>query len=152
MGMTGEYTIKINGEDAFAFKNLITDEGLGVMLRAATQSGESAPVWHLGLKGPGDPSRQDSAASHGWQELTAYQGSTRLPVGITIDGLSGRAQGATFLVTGEMTVYGAFLASAPGRGSAQGKLLSVGDFPAMRVLYAGDRLEISYVFTVGRPS
>lgn len=150
MGL-GEYTIKINGEETFVFQNLITDEGLGVMLRAATQSGESAPLWHLGLKGPGDPSVKDTAAAHGWQELTAYQGSTRLPVTIALEGLTGKTESATFFVTGEMTVYGAFLASAPARRGSDGVLLSVGDFPSPRVLYAGDRLELSYRFTVGRP-
>lgn len=150
MGMKGMYEarlVRATGEvESGVFMNLITNEGIGAMLRAA-MTDDGGLKWFLGLKGAGDPDALDRAASHaGWAELDGYDGPGRLPVSVGVQGMSATTSVVTFFFNAAMTVHGAFLHSSSQRGGTGGVLFSVGNFASPRVVYPGDRLELSYTF------
>lgn len=157
MGIIGTYSLRIervNGDkEQLVFSNLVTDEGLALLVKLLVVPGTTAPQWFLGLKGVGVPTNSDTAGSHPtWAEVTGYDGATRPAASVSLeaDGMAGRVAPITFEITEEMQVYGAFLSSSAGKMTGSGRLLSVGNFPSRRSLFPGDKLSVGYRFSQSR--
>ena len=136
--------------------NLVVNEGLKDLNdKYFSGSGYSA-TWYLGLVNASpSPSYAagDTLATHaGWVETTDYSGNRKA---VTFGAasladpsvISNTAVPSQFLMTGTVTVAGAFLCSAA--TGTSGVLFSVSSFqaPGNRAMVSGDTLVVTYQFS-----
>lgn len=120
------------------------NHALGVVLKQETQ----VPQWYVGLfEGDFTPGPNTTAANlpAAAQECVAYTEAARVPLvtGPVVAGAtSNSANLAEFNFTAERTVRGAFIVSAPAKGSTAGILLAVSRFPSPRVMAPNSTLRV----------
>lgn len=134
--------------------NLIPIQGLNYIIEAALRQGAAFPAIYVGLfEGnyvpvPGDTMAAFPAAA---TELTAYAEATRQVVTLSpAAGGVAESSAAKATITGNTNgkqAQGAFISSAPTKGSTTGVLLSVVRFPSPKPLDAGTVLRITCGFS-----
>lgn len=127
-----------NGKVVWAekFDNLIVLAGRNKYLDATLKTGLTSPAWFVGLvTGPGSGNTYaaaDTMASHaGWNEFTNYSQGTRqafTPGTIANGAVDNAAARASFTITMNGTVAGAFMVDNNTKGGSTGTLLGVGNF------------------------
>lgn len=123
---------------AASARNRVPTEGLNAIAEAFFKAGGVPSALHIGLwTGAHVPDGTETAATllSVVTEVTAYDGSTRkafLPGAVANGGLSNAADVATFNFNADASVNGAFISTAPAKGSGAGQLLSLVRFPAVR--------------------
>lgn len=131
------------------FDNLVVTEGLNKYLDATIVTGLAAPAWYIGLKDTGAMNAADTlAVPVNWTELTNYSGNrkTYVPGAISGGSVNNSASKASFAITGDDTVYGAFMCSVA-TGTA-GTLLGGDDFGTPRAVLIGDTLNVQVTLTI----
>ena len=134
------------------FDNIVVNEGLNHLLDSALAGQTQITSWYVGLKGNGIPAATDSMASHGtWSEDQNYSEANRqawTPNGAASgQSVSNSSAKATFSISANTTIYGAFLASNSTKGGTSGKLYAAGNFASSKTLGAGDQLLVTATFT-----
>jgi hypothetical protein len=128
------------------YKNLITTEGLNLLLTRSFKTVPADVNWYVGLKGAGTVAAGDTMASHaGWAEVTGYAESTRpafTPGTVASGAVSNSASKAAFTANASVTAAGAFLATNSTKGGTTGSLYGVGNFTTSRALESGDTLSV----------
>lgn len=130
------------------FDNLVTTAGLNALLDNTFTAAASGVNWYVGLvTGPGSGTTfaaGDTLASHaGWTEATPYSGNR--PAWTRNGAASGGAMSnssskASFAITANATIAGAFLCSV--NTGTSGILYGEGDFAADRAVLIGDTLNV----------
>lgn len=127
---------------------MIVNEGLNYIL-GVTLSDEAQDATHyVGLKGTGAVAAGNTLASHApWSEVTTYTGDRKAWTegGASSQSISNTGNAASFAITGDCSVYGAFIC-VPATGSAQ-ELICAVDFSSSRTLANGDTLNVTYTLT-----
>lgn len=129
-----------------AYKNLITTEGLNLLITRSFKTVAPDVNWFVGLKGAGTIAAGDTMASHaGWAEVTGYSEATRpafTPGTVASGAVSNSASKAVFTANASVTAAGAFLTTNSAKGGASGSLYGVGNFTTSRALESGDTLSV----------
>lgn len=134
-------------------KNLIPTDGREYMADVLFGGATRASSWYVGLVGDQNytPAMSDTAAflAANAGEITAY-GAQRNEFLADLNGSSwgNISSPVTITATGEITVYGAFLASTQSFNSAVGTILSTVKAPSPKVLATGESLDITAVITL----
>lgn len=156
----GMYEHDVNGLDLQFSPNLVPTEGLNHLLSVACNGGTAVATWYLGLySGNVSPASTWTAANvaSNATEITStsegYSGSTRkefteaAPSGGAISNTASKAA-FTIATATQLSVYGAFLASASARGATTGTLLSATKFASQRLLNDADVFNLGYTLTL----
>lgn len=127
--------------------NIVTNAGLNHILDVVLHAQAQTTVWYVGLKATGAVAAGDTLPSHaGWAEATEYAGTRKEFVEATAaQQMSNTAAPATFAISTDVTVAGAFLASTD--AGTTGTLLCAVDFASEKVASSGDSLSVSYTIT-----
>lgn len=141
-----------NGEIVWTekFDNIVVTAGLNKYLDATLKTGLATPLWYVGLKDTGTPDPGDTMANHAtWAEIDNYTGDRQAwtPGVISAGSVSNTGAKAVFPVSGDDTLYGAFLCDAATGSGAGVTLLGVGDFLAPRPTLTGDTLNVTVTCT-----
>lgn len=136
------------------FYNLVTTAGRNKLLDACFKTGEAANQWFVGLVDNASftgYTALDTMASHaGWLDNTSYSNGTRpayvasAPSGGSMDNIASRA---VFNINASATIRGAFLTDSSVVGGAVGTLYGEGDFTLVRIITAGDTINIGITLT-----
>jgi hypothetical protein len=141
-----------------AAKNLVVNTGLQDMNNRYFAGSGYTAAWYLGLvTGPGANntySATDTLDTHaGWVENTSYSGNRKacsFGAATLADpsNINNASSAASFTMTGNATIAGAFLANVA-TGNA-GVLFSVSNFvaPGDRTVVSGDVLNVTYQFNL----
>lgn len=132
------------------FDNIVVTAGLNKYLDATLKTGLASPLWYVGLKDTGTPDPTDTMASHStWTEIDNYTGDRQAwtPGTISAGSVSNTSSKATFPISSDDTIYGAFLCDAATGNGAGVTLLGVGDFIAPRATLTGDTLSVTVTCT-----
>ena len=131
------------------FDNLVVTAGRNKYLDATIKTGLTGPAWYVGLKGTGTPAAADTMASHAtWAEINPYTGNRPAFTAGTIasGSVDNSAAKASYTITADLTVYGAFMADTA--TGATGTLLGAGDFAASRAVLTGDTLNVQITCSI----
>ena len=128
------------------YDNLITTEGLNLLITRSFKTVPADVNWYVGLKGTGSPAAGDTMASHaGWSEITPYSNANRptfTPGTVASGSVDNSASKAVFNVNASATVFGAFMSTNNTKGGTTGSLYGVGDFGTSRAVENGDTLNV----------
>jgi hypothetical protein len=145
-------------------KNLTTNVGRQSMNTEFFTGSNYTAAWYIGLvNNTPTPTYDvtDTMASHaGWVETIAYSGSDRATAdfgtatsanpSVIANTVASGGTVATFLITGTVTIDGAFLTSTEDNQTNTGILFSVAAFeaPGDRSVVNGDTLNVTYQFSL----
>ena len=124
--------------------NLVVNQGLNDLLDKYFKGSTYTASHYVGLKGAGTVVAGDTLASHGgWSEVTAFSGNRKA---LTLGSVSGQsvsntASKATFEITGNATVAGAFVTDQ--ETGTSGILYGAANFSSSRSVEDGDTLEVT---------
>lgn len=128
--------------------NLVTNQGLDDILSKYFKGSSYTAAFYVGLKGTGSAIAGDTLASHsGWSEINPYSGNRP---SLTLGSVSGQsvdnsASKASFTITSDTTVYGAFVANAA--SGTTGVLYGAADFGSARAVLTDDVLNVTITLT-----
>lgn len=143
--------------DSEVVHNLVPSEGIEYILRGALLSGTPITAWNVGLfQGDYMPDADVTGASVAVdsEECNAYTvgGNATIRAGWTGAYAAGTADNsasrAEFTMTGDVQVFGAFLASNGTKGASTGTLLSIARFASPKNLETTDILRITAGITL----
>lgn len=132
-------------------RNLIPDEGLAYLQRAALLAGVQHSEWFMAAftnnytPGPGDTAANFPIAAG---EFTAYEGSSRPQVvlnEIAAGAVGNLVSPIVMRATEAVTLYGGFITSASGKGASSGVLISAVRFDSPKPMSAGAEITITAV-------
>lgn len=133
-----------------SISNLVTTAGKNDLLTQYFKGAGYTASWSVGLidnAGFTVVAVTDTAASHpGWAEWTAYSAGTRpaLVLGAAANGsINNGASTASFTMTGNGSVNGAFVATSSAKGGTGGVLYSAGSFAQPNPVLAGYILAVT---------
>jgi hypothetical protein len=138
--------------DEWETHNLIVNQGLDHILGVEFTGVTQITSWYLApFAGNYSPVATDTAStiSANATESTAYTSSTR----VAYTGVEGSqactnsAAPATFTFNASASLYGAFLVSAPTKGSTSGTLFAAAQFNSLKSVSSGDQLIVTYGFS-----
>lgn len=127
---------------------VFTTLGFNYILSASFKNASQYPTFYLGLyTGNYQPVEGDTMASllSNTTEVTAYEGTTRLALVLGTPanaGVDNQGNIAEFVGTGNVTVNGAFVATAAGKGATTGLLVGAMLFPSPELLKTGSKLQL----------
>lgn len=138
------------------FSGLVVNVGLTKLMDACFKTGYGAPAWYVGLvdgSGAVSVSAGDTMLSHaGWSENAAYSEANRqaLTLGSITDGaVDNVASLATFTISADGNLAGAFVVNDSTKSGTSGTLYDVGQFvDGVRAVHNNDTLEISCTLSV----
>ena len=134
------------------YQNLITTEGLNLLLTRSFKTIPGDVNWYIGLKGTGSPAAGDTMASHGgWSEITPYSDSTRpafTPGTVASGSVDNSAAKGVFNINATSTVYGMFLSTNSTKSGTSGSLYGVGDFASSRAVINTDTISVQVTLSV----
>jgi len=140
-----------------SFSGLVVNEGLTTLIDYTLKSGSGGvPAWYVSLldgSGPAAVNPTDVMSSHaGWTENTDYSEATRvaLVLGTIVNGaVDNVASLASFTISANGNLAGAFITSSSVKGGGAGKLYDAGGFiDGVRPVRTNDTLEISATLSV----
>lgn len=137
--------------DHLVHPNTVTNAGLNLLLDQTFSAVPAGTTWHLGLRGNGEQTPEDTYATKAWEEFTGYAGDRKpWTHAAASEGRIVSSSRASFAVQGgESIVRGAFLTDAATKGSA-GRLFMVASFGRALILYPGDTVDVEYDLRLGR--
>lgn len=151
----GRYTLTATRGDALLWHtwhdNFVTDAGLSYLAGVGLAGVVPFAAWYIGLKGGyQDALSSETLATKAWPEVNPGSGSrvAWTPTSLVPGALSNEATGAVITFGLDADVSGVFLASGPVIGNTTDLLFSVADWLTEQPLQSGDRLTISYVFSL----
>lgn len=138
------------------FHNIVVLEARNKILDLVFKAGATPGVaWYIGLIdniGFTGFVPADTMASHsGWTELSAYMGTTRQPfnggsiAGGTLDNLASKA---SFVISLNGSIKGAFLTTDGAKGGTTGFLYGEGSLASPRIVTEGDTVIVSVTVSV----
>ena len=132
-------------------RNMSTLEGMTCLFDVGFDGGTQEPAWHLGLisnSGFVEVAEDDTMASHGWTEATAYSGDRPqwTPLAIAA-GIATNSSNVVYIFTGAAVLKGIFVVSVATKGGTTGVLWATALFGATRTLAAGNGLRVTYTVT-----
>ena len=134
------------------YDNLVTTEGLNLLLTRGFKTVPGDVNWYIGLKGTGSPAAGDTMASHGgWSEITPYSDSTRpafTPGTVASGSVDNSAAKGVFNINATSTVYGAFFSTNSTKSGTSGSLYGVGDFSSSRAVINTDTISVQITLTL----
>jgi hypothetical protein len=126
------------------YHNLVVTVGRNALLDNTFNAAAGSVAWYVGLKGTGTPAAADTLASHAtWSEVNPYSGNRPAwtkNAAASAGAMSNSSSKASFTINADLSVYGAFLASAA--SGTSGTLFGAGDFTAPRAVISGDSLSV----------
>ncbi|MCL4848762.1 MAG: hypothetical protein KJ066_19610 [Acidobacteria bacterium] len=131
------------------FPNLVVTEGRNALLNGTFDAPAGSVAWYVGLVTDGGSNSYaagDTLASHaGWAEATGYTGNRKVWTkngSASAGSMSNSSSPASFAITANASIAGAFLASA--ETGTVGTLYGVGAFTAgTRAVQNGDTLNVT---------
>lgn len=156
----GQYFHSVNGKDEQVDDNLIPAEGILYLLGAGLGGVTAITTWYLALSnGASTPAANWTAANFAANagEVTSqtegYSGANRpawTPTAAAAGSISSQTARSSFSIvtTSSISVTGAALLSAQGRGATTGTLASASRFSSSRTLNNGDTFELGYAVTL----
>ena len=153
--LAGRYHAELRREgkliDEWDFDNVITNQGLVVMLNMMFAGGSVVSNWYLALFANNyTPTASDTASSiiSNAGEFTSYSGGARPAftpaAATTTPSINNSASQASYTFTGSGTLVGGFLISSATPGSNSGVLYSAAQFGASKSVASTDQLSITY--------
>lgn len=135
--------------------NGITSEGLTHALSVILGGGSQNASWYASLidsAGFEALSQSDVMASHaGWAENSLYQGSGRVALATltAANALLLNTSPMAFVLTADVSARGVFITSGSAKGGTSGVLWCTALFPTIRVMRAGQTLNVTYRLRAG---
>jgi len=128
--------------------NLVTNEGLNDLLNVYYKGAAAPGAFYIGLTNASPNfAATDTMSSHaGWTENTSYSETTRPQCNfgsVSGQSVSNSASPATFSISANTTIGGAFLTTNNTKGGTSGRLIGGAAFSANRSLQSGDTLTIT---------
>lgn len=152
----GEYFDRVNGGEWHRTQNLITNEGIALILNVALGKTPKPAAYYIALfSGQAQPQNTwtaanfASAASEIVSTSEGYEGATRPEWtsantnGNTINNMAAAAK-LTIRTAGQLNVTGVALLTNSQKGGTSGTLVSATKYAAPRVFQDGDIYEIGY--------
>lgn len=152
----GTYVEGVNGKDFREHKNLIPDAGILYILGAALGGVTPITSWYVApFAGATTPAANWTASNfaataseivsgtEGYSEATRVAWTPGAAAAGQIDNLAAKA-GFTIVTASSLSITGAGILSASGKGSTAGTLVSASKFSTARVVYNGDTWDCGY--------
>lgn len=136
------------------FPNLVVNTGLAFINTQVFTGSNYTATWYMGvINGSATYNATDTMASHGgWTENVDYLQSARPTLAFnpttTADPAVIASIAATYTISANATIGGAFLTTDNTKGGTTGTLFSAGNFTVgNRGLVSGDTLNVTYTFS-----
>lgn len=156
----GQYRMRINGGDWVYSDNIVTTQGLELLLNIALGGTSKISNFYLGLfSGSATPAANWTAANfasnaseiisqtEGFAGVNRPAWTPSAASGSTINNFSSEAS-ITIITSSSLNINGVALLTQQARGATTGSLISATKYPVTRVVQNGDILDIGYQLTL----